>query len=174
MKNGSNMANFDLKWTTPWHHGNQDLRLGPSGILGGWSGRGGDAGEGRGEGMKLAVFKRHRYATLLGVFPPCMPSQALLSFKTTQNNIGWPFGSQPSTTTLYSFGYSYAFHKVRSSGLTGLPVSHTLFYQNLYFTPGYAVYAAYADRTVYAVRAGTRKTGPVRRARSCLVSVLTA
>ena len=27
----------------------------------------------------------------------------------------------------YSFGYRYAFHKVRSSGLTGLPVSRSLF-----------------------------------------------
>ena len=54
---------------------------------------------------------------------------------------------------VYSFGYRYAFHKVRSSGLPGLPVSRSLFYQNLYFTPVYAVYAVYADRTVYAVYA---------------------
>ena len=27
----------------------------------------------------------------------------------------------------YSFGYRYAFHKVRSSGLPGLPVSRSLF-----------------------------------------------
>ena len=28
---------------------------------------------------------------------------------------------------VYSFGYRYAFHKVRSSGLPGLPVSRSLF-----------------------------------------------
>ena len=31
------------------------------------------------------------------------------------------------TIYIYSFGYRYAFHKVRSSGLPGLPVSRSLF-----------------------------------------------
>ena len=34
-------------------------------------------------------------------------------------HVGWVGG--------YSFGYRYAFHKVRSSGLPGLPVSRSLF-----------------------------------------------
>ena len=54
------------------------------------------------------------------------------------------------------FGYGYAFPKVRSAGLPGLPVSRGFFWQNFYFPP---VYAIYADRTTYAFRAGTRNTG---------------
>ena len=48
---------------------------------------------GRGEGMKWAIFKGHRCATILGCFAWVMPSQALLSFNTTQNSTRWPFGS---------------------------------------------------------------------------------
>ena len=54
---------------------------------------------GCGEGMELDLFKRHKYAIILGCLALLMPSQALLSY-TTQNSTGWPFGSQPSTGIL--------------------------------------------------------------------------
>ena len=47
--------------------------------------RGGRKG-GRGEDMKLAVFKIHRYVSILGGLAKDMPSQALPSFSTTQNS----------------------------------------------------------------------------------------
>ena len=59
---------------------------------------GGGAGGGRGEDMKLAVFKRHTCATILGDLAKHMPCQALPSFSTTQKSTGWLFGLQPSTT----------------------------------------------------------------------------
>ena len=59
--------------------------------------------------------------------PICQEVQDSVSWFTLPTAVTHANAANAVSFDKYSFGYRYAFHKVRSSSLTGLPVSRSLF-----------------------------------------------